>query len=167
MVDQCAGWTCDDTPDSAFVECSLSLSSKALHPASQTIKAIFFRMRYTLSLVMILSLSSLLLPAKAQSCYAPSALSFTSESGALWVNGAQFQLKGASWFGFETSDNVVQGLWAQSYTFFLDFLVNNGFNAIRVTPQPSRCPKARWYTYSFFFHKCLYTDAILPGACSQ
>lgn len=72
------------------------------------------------------------LPSLAQSCYAPSALNFTSEKGALWVNGNSFKLKGASWFGFETSNNVVHGLWAQSYTFFLDFLASNGFNAIRM-----------------------------------
>ncbi|GAI24992.1 unnamed protein product, partial [marine sediment metagenome] len=77
-------------------------------------------------------LGCLVLPSLAQSCYAPTALNFTSEQGALWVNGNSFKLKGASWFGFETSNSVVHGLWAQSYTFFLDFLANNGFNAIRV-----------------------------------
>ncbi len=67
----------------------------------------------------------------ATSCF--SSLNFTSEQGHLYVNGIQFKLKGVNWFGFETSLNVVHGLWAQRYTDLLDFLSDNGFNAIRVT----------------------------------
>lgn len=70
----------------------------------------------------------------ASSCFTKSALSFTSERGGLWVNGSPFKLKGASWFGFETSNNIVHGLWQHPHTFYLDFLANNSFNAIRV-PQ--------------------------------
>ncbi|ELR13416.1 cellulase (glycosyl hydrolase family 5) subfamily protein [Acanthamoeba castellanii str. Neff] len=65
-------------------------------------------------------------------CYAPTALNFTSEAGKLWVNGQRFHLKGTSWFGFETAACTVHGLWANSYTFFLDFLAAQGFNAIRL-----------------------------------
>ncbi len=75
----------------------------------------------------------------AQQCF--SSLNFTSEQGKLFVNGVQFKLKGASWFGFETANNVVHGLWAQSYTKLLDFLANNGFNAIRV------CLKRNQFSY--------------------
>jgi endoglucanase len=48
------------------------------------------------------------------------------------VNGIPFVLKGASWFGLETSNNVFHGLWAQDYHTLLQFLATNGFNAIRV-----------------------------------
>jgi endoglucanase len=65
-------------------------------------------------------------------CYAPTALNFTSERGGLYVNGERFRLKGTSWFGFETSSQVVHGLWSVSYTSLLDFMASNGFNAIRV-----------------------------------
>jgi endoglucanase len=41
-------------------------------------------------------------------------------------------LKGASWFGYETSNNVFHGLWARDYHDLLMFLKSNGFNAIRV-----------------------------------
>jgi len=69
----------------------------------------------------------------AQHCFSPSALNFTSTSGALFVNGLPFKLKGTSWFGFETNLNVFHGLWtSNSYNFYLDFLVKNNFNAIRV-----------------------------------
>jgi aryl-phospho-beta-D-glucosidase BglC (GH1 family) len=69
---------------------------------------------------------------QADTCYTSSALNFTSQQGGLYVNGNRLKLKGTSWFGFETSVNAPHGLWAKSYTFFLDFLANNGFNAIRV-----------------------------------
>ncbi|ELR12201.1 glycoside hydrolase family protein [Acanthamoeba castellanii str. Neff] len=69
---------------------------------------------------------------QSSSCYAPTALNFTSEAGKLWVNGQRFKLKGVSWFGFETAACTVHGLWANSYTFFLDFLAAQGFNTIRL-----------------------------------
>jgi len=47
------------------------------------------------------------------------------------MNG-RFVLKGASWFGYETSNNVFHGLWARDYHDLLGFLKNNSFNAIRV-----------------------------------
>lgn len=66
----------------------------------------------------------------ATECF--SSFSFTSENGQLNVNGIPFILKGASWFGFETTNNVFHGLWAQDYHTLLKFLSTNGFNAIRV-----------------------------------
>jgi len=57
---------------------------------------------------------------------------FTSEGGSLQVNKLPFVLKGASWFGFETSNNVVHGLWARDYKDLLKFLASNGFNAVRL-----------------------------------
>jgi hypothetical protein len=73
--------------------------------------------------------------AQADSCFATTALNFTSQQGGLYVNGNRLKLKGTSWFGFETSVNAPHGLWSKSYTFFLDFLATNGFNAIRVWPN--------------------------------
>jgi len=61
-----------------------------------------------------------------------SSFEFTSEKGQLNVNGAPFVLKGASWFGYETSNNVFHGLWARDYKDLLGFLQDNKFNAIRV-----------------------------------
>jgi len=68
----------------------------------------------------------------AQTCVAPDTLAFTSQSGALQVNGQPLLLKGVSWFGFETGNNVVHGLWANSMDFYLDFMANASFNAIRL-----------------------------------
>ena len=47
-------------------------------------------------------------------------------------NGEEFKLKGVNWFVFETSLYVVHGLWAQTIDYFLDFLVTNKFNAVRL-----------------------------------
>jgi len=66
----------------------------------------------------------------ASSCAAT--LDFTTTQGRLYANGALFNLKGVSWFGFDTSNNVVHGLWAQDYRFLLQFVKNNSFNAIRI-----------------------------------
>eukprot|EP00727_Mastigamoeba_balamuthi_P014625 m51a1_g9789 putative cellulase (glycosyl hydrolase family 5) subfamily protein (230) ;mRNA; r:1734257-1746799 len=71
-------------------------------------------------------------PAALAACYAPSSLQFTSENGHINVNGAEFKLKGISWFGFETNNGVVHGLWANDYKAILDIVKNNGFNAIRL-----------------------------------
>jgi len=38
------------------------------------------------------------------------ALSFTSEKGRLYANGNLFNIKGVSWFGYETTNNVFHGL---------------------------------------------------------
>ena len=69
----------------------------------------------------------------ADSCYAPTALNFTSQQGSLWLNGQSIKLKGVSWFGFETNTNVVHGLWSKTWSFILDFLSSNKFNIIRVS----------------------------------
>lgn len=41
--------------------------------------------------------------------------------------------------GFEGTTQCVQGLWAQPLGFFLDFLLANGFNAIRLPLNTQAC----------------------------
>mmetsp|Transcript_17870 Transcript_17870/g.19901 ORF Transcript_17870/g.19901 Transcript_17870/m.19901 type:complete len:393 (+) Transcript_17870:14-1192(+) len=65
-------------------------------------------------------------------CSAPEAFELTSSGGHLHANGERFYLKGLSWFGFETTNNVCHGLWAQDYKTLLDFIKTNGFNAMRL-----------------------------------
>lgn len=55
-----------------------------------------------------------------------------SRDGGLWVGDERVHLKGTSWFGFETPDACVHGLWAHTIDWFLDFLQEHGFNAIRI-----------------------------------
>lgn len=57
---------------------------------------------------------------------------FTASRGSLLLNGKKIHLKGLSWFGFEGNQAVVDGLWQRSVDSYLDFMVSNHFNAIRV-----------------------------------
>jgi endoglucanase len=58
---------------------------------------------------------------------------WTSENGRINLNGKPVNLKGASWFGFQTSARAPHGLWGNiNSSFFLDFLKDNDFNAIRL-----------------------------------
>lgn len=55
-------------------------------------------------------------------------------------------LRGLSWFGFETPDFVVNGLWSHPMTFYLDTLHDHGFNALRVPFS------AEWILYNKDIH---------------
>eukprot|EP00966_Prymnesium_polylepis_P015288 353602-Prymnesium_polylepis.4 len=57
---------------------------------------------------------------------------FTATRGSLHLNGKKLHLKGLSWFGFEGDNAVVDGLWQHSVDSYLDVLVANQFNALRV-----------------------------------
>jgi endoglucanase len=46
--------------------------------------------------------------------------------------GNRVTIKGVNWFGFETDNRVVHGLWARSMTDMLDQMKSIGFNAVRV-----------------------------------
>ncbi|KAK9811233.1 hypothetical protein WJX72_000405 [[Myrmecia] bisecta] len=59
-------------------------------------------------------------------------MELTSTQGALYLNGQRFYLKGTSWFGFEGGDNALHGLWSVTMHSLLDFLQQNGFNALRI-----------------------------------
>jgi endoglucanase len=61
-----------------------------------------------------------------------SAQQWSSESGMLKTNGKRFNLKGLSWFGFETSLNVFHGLWARDYNDMFKWIASQNFNAMRI-----------------------------------
>jgi endoglucanase len=52
--------------------------------------------------------------------------------GIFYKNETLFQIKGVNFFGFETCDYCLHGLWAHPLTFYLDFLQQHKFNIIRV-----------------------------------
>jgi aryl-phospho-beta-D-glucosidase BglC (GH1 family) len=54
-----------------------------------------------------------------------------------------FNLSGISWFGFETQDFVINGLWSHPVDFYLDTIKNNGFNTIRIPFS------AEWINYNY------------------
>lgn len=71
--------------------------------------------------------------------------------GKSWEN---VTVSGSSWFGFETQDFVVDGLWTHTMDFYLDTMKSIGINSIRV-PYSSE-----WV----LFHWDLYPDNGLVGA---
>eukprot|EP00483_Globobulimina_turgida_P008823 UN08841 len=83
-----------------------------------------------LACIIALALNALK-PAKTE-CYDGSDFGLTSEDGVLKLNGTRFNLKGVAWFGFETSNNCVHGLWAVDYHSIIDFMSNYSFNGLRL-----------------------------------
>lgn len=57
---------------------------------------------------------------------------FTAVGPSVRLAGTELQLKGASWFGAEGQGRVPDGLWRHGIDFYLSFLVEHGFNAVRL-----------------------------------
>ena len=47
-------------------------------------------------------------------------------------SGHAIRIAGINWYGFETTDEVVHGLWAKDYHTILNTIKSNGYNAIRL-----------------------------------
>jgi endoglucanase len=56
----------------------------------------------------------------------------TSGNQIIDSNGRSIRIAGINWYGFETTDQVVHGLWAQDYHTILEAIKSNGYNAIRL-----------------------------------
>lgn len=70
--------------------------------------------------------------------------SYTIDQGNIYDNNKnKFNLSGISWFGFETQDFVINGLWSHDMDFYLNKIKNNGFNTIRVPFS------AEWIIYNY------------------
>lgn len=83
-------------------------------------------MKWTSVLTPVLFLSNIL-------CTCADSSHWMSISGALtYKNETLFSIKGVNWFGFETCDYVVHGLWKHPLTWWLDFLQKYRFNVIRL-----------------------------------
>ena len=69
-----------------------------------------------------------------------SAAAFAQGSGYWHTSGNQIidssghtvRIAGINWYGFETTDEVVHGLWAQDYHSILQTIKNDGYNTIRL-----------------------------------
>ena len=78
------------------------------------------------------------LPAIALSLLCPVAFSqgtgywHTSGKQILDSNGQVVRIAGVNWYGFETSDFLAHGLWAQDYKTVLNTIKSNGYNVIRI-----------------------------------
>ncbi len=56
----------------------------------------------------------------------------TSGNQIIDSSGHTVRIAGVNWYGFETTDQVVHGLWAQDYHTILNTIKRNGYNAIRL-----------------------------------
>ncbi|GMT11471.1 hypothetical protein PFISCL1PPCAC_2768, partial [Pristionchus fissidentatus] len=59
-------------------------------------------------------------------------LQWSTEEGQILVNGQPLVLKGINYGGFETESYAPAGLSVNNLDFYLDFVMHNNFNAIRV-----------------------------------
>ena len=58
--------------------------------------------------------------------------SYTTSNGKIYHNGNSVNLYGVAWFGFETPDHVVHGLWSRGYKEMIAQMKDLGFNAVRL-----------------------------------
>jgi endoglucanase len=62
---------------------------------------------------------------------------YTASAGKLFKDGAQIKLFGLNWFGLETSNHVLHGLWTgRPLANFLTDIKSKGFNALRLPVSP-------------------------------
>ena len=67
----------------------------------------------------------------------PTGLGYTvSGNQILDAGGNVIQLRGVNWFGFETGNHVVHGLWARNWQDMMDQMVSLDVNAVRVPVCP-------------------------------
>lgn len=64
--------------------------------------------------------------------YEPSKLLRTSGARIVRATGETVQIKAINWFGFESTNRVVHGLWAVGYKQIIDQIAALGFNALRI-----------------------------------
>src|SRR5215475_6363792 len=56
----------------------------------------------------------------------------TSGNQILDSNNQPVRLAGVNWYGFETTDEIAHGLWAQDYHTILNGIKGDGYNVIRL-----------------------------------
>jgi endoglucanase len=62
---------------------------------------------------------------------------YSTGSGKLFKDGTQIELFGLNWFGLETSNHVLHGLWTgRPLANFLSDIKSKGFNALRIPVSP-------------------------------
>jgi endoglucanase len=57
---------------------------------------------------------------------------FSTNGNRITYNDANINLRGINWYGFETYNMVMEGLWQYSMDSYLDLISNHSFNAIRI-----------------------------------
>ena len=68
----------------------------------------------------------------AETCIDKDEIVWTSFNNQLYLNGERFNMKGLSWFGFETGLDTLYGLDKHNMDWYFQWMVDRGFNAIRM-----------------------------------
>ena len=88
----------------------------------------FVSQRWTRIFLLLLVISAISAAAFAQG----TGYWHTSGNQIIDSSGRMVRIAGINWYGFETKDQVVHGLWARDYHTILNTIKNNGYNAIRL-----------------------------------
>mmetsp|Transcript_18203 Transcript_18203/g.57202 ORF Transcript_18203/g.57202 Transcript_18203/m.57202 type:complete len:516 (+) Transcript_18203:294-1841(+) len=76
---------------------------------------------------------------------------FEAKDGEVLLDGEPFIFKGVSWYGGESDLFHPHGLWKQPIDFYLEFVADRGFNALRLpiaTDVVLDNPKVKSYSYN-------------------
>src|SRR5207248_1558419 len=84
--------------------------------------------RITLLLIAIAAALAIAIEASAQTT------SYWHTSGGQILDSSNHPVRiaGINWYGFETTDEVGHGLWAQDYKSILNAIASNGYNVVRI-----------------------------------
>ena len=88
----------------------------------------FSQIRHEVLLLLFISILFTCSSAQAQG----SGYWHTSGNQIIDSGGRAVRIAGINWYGFETTDQVVHGLWAQDYHTILKAIKSNGYNSIRL-----------------------------------
>src|SRR5437667_3047717 len=88
----------------------------------------FVSQRWTRIFLLLLVISAISAAAFAQG----TGYWHTSGNQIIDSSGRMVRIAGINWYGFETKDQVVHGLWARDYHTILNAIKNTGYNAIRL-----------------------------------
>jgi len=85
---------------------------------------------------------------------------WTIQKGIIFDNSNyHYNLSGISWFGFETQDFVVNGLWSHSVEWYIDIIKSYGFNTVRIPFS------AEWILYNIDLYP--YNGMVASDPSSQ
>ncbi len=62
---------------------------------------------------------------------------YSTSEGVIFKGTQPIKLKGANWFGFETPDHVVHGLWSRGYKQMINEMKGMGINSLRIPVCPA------------------------------
>jgi endoglucanase len=94
--------------------------------------------RFLITVLLTLALAATALAGAGRLVSGAQTPGYTVQAGAIHdPQGSPVQLRGVNWFGFETGDHVVHGLWARNWQAMIAQIKELGFNAVRLPFCPA------------------------------